>query len=37
MFAGILLGLLGTAIVAIIYKVRPQKRGKYQRTNAQAE
>lgn len=36
-FAGILLGLLGTAIVAIIYKVRPRKRGKYQRTNAQAE
>ena len=36
-FAGILLGLLGTAIVAIIYKVRPRKRGKYQRANAQAE
>ena len=37
MFAGILLGLLGCAIVAIIYKVRPPKRGKYQRANQQAE
>ncbi len=37
MFAGIFLGLLGTAIVAIIYKVRPPKRGKYQRVNAQTE
>lgn len=37
MFAGILLGLLGCAIVAIIYKVHPPKRGKYQRANQQAE
>lgn len=36
MFAGILLGLLGCAIVAIIYKVRPPKRGKYERVNQQA-
>ena len=37
MFAGILLGLLGCAIVAIIYKVRPPQRGKYQCANQQAE
>lgn len=36
MFAGILLGLLGTAIVAIVYKIRPPKRGKYQRVNENA-
>ena len=36
MFAGILLGLLGCAVVAIIYKVRPPKRGKYERVNQQA-
>ena len=33
MFAGILLGLLGCAIVSIIYHFRPEKRGKYQRSN----
>ena len=33
MFAGILLGLLGCAIVAIVYKFLPEKKGKYQRTN----
>ena len=33
MFAGILLGLLGCAIVAIVYKFLPEKRGKYQRSN----
>ena len=33
MFAGILLGLLGCAIVSIVYKFLPQKRGKYQRAN----
>ena len=33
MFAGILLGLLGCAIVAIVYKFLPEKRGKYQRAN----
>ena len=32
MFAGILLGLLGCAIVAIVYHFLPEKRGKYQRT-----
>ncbi len=32
MFAGILLGLLGCAIVAVVYKFLPTKRGKYQRT-----
>ena len=31
MFAGILLGLLGCAIVSIVYHFLPQKRGKYQR------
>ena len=31
MFAGILLGLLGCAIVAIVYHFLPEKRGKYQR------
>ena len=33
MFAGILLGLLGCAIVSIVYKFLPEKRGKYQRAN----
>ena len=33
MFAGILLGLLGCAIVSIVYHFLPQKRGKYQRAN----
>lgn len=33
MFAGILLGLLGCLIVAIIYKFLPEKRGRYQRKN----
>ena len=33
MFAGILLGLLGCAIVSIIYHFLPEKRGKYQRSN----
>lgn len=33
MFAGILLGLLGCLIVAIVYKFLPEKRGKYQRKN----
>lgn len=32
MFAGILLGLLGCAIVAIVYKFLPTKRGKFQRS-----
>lgn len=35
-FAGILLGLLGCAIVAIVYRIRPQKRGKFQRINQKA-
>lgn len=30
-FAGILFGLLGTGIVSLIYKVRPEKKGKYER------
>ena len=33
MFAGILLGLLGCAIVSIVYKFLPEKKGKYQRAN----
>lgn len=35
-FAGILLGLLGCAIVAIIYKFRPRKHGKYERIKGKA-
>ena len=31
MFAGILMGLLGCAIVSIVYHYLPRKRGKYQR------
>lgn len=33
MFTGILLGLLGCAIVSIVYKFLPEKKGKYQRAN----
>ena len=33
MFAGILLGLLGCAIVSIVYRFLPEKKGKYQRSN----